>query len=95
MKNEVLSNNDVALIRDGRCPRCYQGFGFVIGPGGGNSQNIECANAACRARFNVGVVVVVAGLHFPSIMMGWEIDRESEGGSDWSGMYETIAKGRV
>lgn len=38
-------------ITAGHCPDCGQ-RGFVIGPQGGASINIECANITCRERFN-------------------------------------------
>jgi hypothetical protein len=43
----------------GRCPMCLY-RGFVIGPQGGRSINIECANVACRDRFNATFVAGTA-----------------------------------
>ena len=38
-------------IARGNCPKCgYRGF--VIGPQGGMSINIECGNVKCRERYN-------------------------------------------
>lgn len=40
-----------STITRGLCPDCgYRGF--VVGPQGGKSTNIECANIDCRSRFN-------------------------------------------
>lgn len=47
-----LPDDDLATISRGNCPACNC-RGFVIGPQGGMSINIECANIGCRARFNV------------------------------------------
>lgn len=59
----------------GRCPVCkYRGF--VIGPQGGMSINIECGNIDCRARFNA----VFYGGH---CLMAQSIPKESEGGGPW------------
>jgi hypothetical protein len=47
-----LSEEDRDTISLGHCPHCkYRGF--VIGPWGGMSINIECGNVACRRRYNV------------------------------------------
>ena len=41
-----------SAINAGHCPDCkYRGF--VLGPKGGASINIECGNTECRHRFNV------------------------------------------
>lgn len=50
-----MTDNDeelAAKLSSGHCPDCsYRGF--LLGPRGGASINIECANVACRSRFNV------------------------------------------
>ena len=48
-----------AAIQDGHCPDC-RGRGFLIGPRGGASQNVKCANLKCESRFNV-------------VVFGWDI----------------------
>jgi len=40
------------ILTAGQCPTCGK-RGFVLGPRGGQSINIECANLKCRVRFNV------------------------------------------
>jgi len=41
-----------ASLTRGHCPECdYRGF--VLGPDGGGSHNVECGNIACRSRFNL------------------------------------------
>ena len=41
-----------ASLTRGHCPDCdYRGF--VLGPHGGASFNVECGNVACRSRFNL------------------------------------------
>lgn len=52
MRTNPLEPVDLGEISKGRCPVC-RSRGFVIGPQGGKSINIECANIGCRARFNV------------------------------------------
>jgi len=47
-----LTTSELATLSKGNCPACKK-RGFVIGPQGGKSINIECANVDCRARFNV------------------------------------------
>jgi len=70
-----LTDDALATMSAGRCPECgYRGF--VLGPRGGMSQNIECGNTKCRTRFNV---LCVSG----EIVMGSYIPRESEGGGTW------------
>jgi hypothetical protein len=73
----MLTENEIARINAGRCPDCgYRGF--VFGPRGGASTNIECGNVACRARFNVAQMAVSH-----HVVMGHRIERQSEGGADW------------
>jgi hypothetical protein len=75
MMNEV-SEGDIARIASGHCPVCsYRGF--VLGPRGGMSINIECGNVGCRARFNV------ASAFTHRIVFAQRIPKQSEGGSDW------------
>jgi hypothetical protein len=62
-------------ISSGHCPDCSH-RGFILGPKGGASQNIECGNLNCRARFNV---TIFAG----ACVFAQRIERESEGGSRW------------
>jgi len=73
----MLDNDDAELIGDGYCPDCGN-RGFVLGPRGGASINIECANNACRARFNV---TPLPHSHRPAFVE--RIPKQSEGGSDW------------
>jgi hypothetical protein len=47
-----LARADLGILSKGHCPACGL-RGFVIGPQGGKSINIECAHTSCRARFNV------------------------------------------
>lgn len=42
----------IQSIEDGHCPDCHH-RGFVLGPQGGMSINVECGNLGCRHRFNV------------------------------------------
>jgi hypothetical protein len=71
---DELSEADMNLLSRGLCPKC-KSRGFVIGPQGGASINIECANW-CRARYNV---VFFAG----HAVMAQKIPDESEGGPEW------------
>jgi hypothetical protein len=66
-------------IADGYCPDCRH-RGFVLGPRGGASQNIECGNLACRARFNITPAFMDSSGMFAFCH---RIEKESEGGSDW------------
>jgi len=72
-----LNKAAVEIINSGRCPDCdYRGF--VFGPGGASSQNIECGNLECRSRFNV------ARFSFSHhVVMAERIPKQSEGGSAW------------
>lgn len=47
-----LGDAELARLTAGHCPQCnYRGF--VIGPAGGQSINVECGNLECRNRYNV------------------------------------------
>jgi len=48
----ALPPGDLGTLSKGNCPACGN-RGFVIGPQGAKSTNVECANIGCRARFNV------------------------------------------
>ena len=74
-RDGLLEQGHFNLLTRGICPQCRQ-RGFVLGPRGGAAQNIECADIACRARYNV---TAYAG----SVVMAETIPRESEGGSRW------------
>jgi len=73
--HEHLSDAALEAISKGDCPSCGH-RGFVIGPWGGASINIECANPRCRERFNVTLVSGTA-------LIGQSIEREIDGGSEW------------
>jgi hypothetical protein len=47
-----LHEDELERLSKGDCPICRR-RGFVIGPWGGSSINIECAQLDCRMRFNV------------------------------------------
>lgn len=48
-------------IMRNECPECgATDWGFHAGPEGGMSQNIECANDKCGARFNVTPMIGIA-----------------------------------
>lgn len=50
-----------AMICREECPVCGSiERGFYAGPEGGMSQNIECANPNCKARFNVTPTIGIA-----------------------------------
>jgi hypothetical protein len=68
----------VKVLDSGHCPDCNH-RGFIFGPRGGNSTNIECGNLDCRARFNVGQV---SKSHH--VMFAHRIPKQSEGGADWT-----------
>jgi hypothetical protein len=71
-----LNDKDRANLTHGHCPDCgYRGF--VLGPRGGASINIECGNLDCRARFDV----TTAMTHH--VVFAQRIPKQSEGGSDW------------
>jgi hypothetical protein len=46
-------------LADGICPECGH-RGFVLGPRGGASINVECGNRVCAARYNL-------------VTFGWEL----------------------
>ena len=50
-----LGHDDLEYLTLGHCPTCCH-RGFVNGPQGGMSINIECGNLNCRDRFNVAWV---------------------------------------
>ena len=70
MRSEPLELSDLAKISRGNCP-CCNSRGFVIGPQGGKSINIECANIGCRCRFNVA-------FYSGTAMMGQAISMDTE-----------------
>jgi hypothetical protein len=74
---DELCADQLATLDRGRCPDCDH-RGFVLGPRGGLSQNIECGNLECRSRFNIST-------SFAShrIAIAHRIPREAEGGSNW------------
>jgi len=76
MPFEMLSDAALRLIAGDWCPDCHQ-RGFIRGPRGGMAVNIECRNAACKARFNV------ADVHNQPLW-AHRIEKQSEGGADWS-----------
>lgn len=51
-RGPMINDADLKTISKGCCPACRK-RGFVIGPAGGASLNIECANTRCRDRYNV------------------------------------------
>jgi hypothetical protein len=74
MKGEVNSA-ELELLNRGICPTC-RGRGFVVGPQGGMSINIECAQITCRERYNVAFLSGKA-------MRAERIEKRSEGGPAW------------
>jgi hypothetical protein len=71
-----LSDSELTDASRGLCPVCYN-RGFVIGPQGGLSINVECADLDCRARFNI---VWRSG----QALWGEVIEKDGlEGGSRW------------
>lgn len=73
--NKSLDAMQVAKMNEGHCPDCNH-RGFVLGPRGGNGQNIECGG--CGNRFNVASATMSH-----HILMGHRIPRQDEGGSNW------------
>lgn len=70
-----LGDSQRAAITRGNCPDCgYRGF--VLGPVGGASHNVECGNVQCRARFNVT-------LYAGAVAFAQRIDKREQGGSVW------------
>jgi hypothetical protein len=76
--SSLLGDSMVKCLNTGHCPDCNY-HGFVVGPRGGASMNIECGNPECRARFNVTQASI--SHHF---VMAHRIPKQSEGGTDWS-----------
>ena len=72
-----LDDDAVRLIDSGHCPDCRQ-RGFIFGPRGGSSQNVERANLDCRVRFNVAQALS------HHVVMAHRIPKQSDGGADWS-----------
>lgn len=70
-----LPDTERASLERGHCPDCDK-RGFVLGPQGGNSINIECASLACRARFNVA-------LYAGKVMFAQRLPKRAEGGLAW------------
>lgn len=64
-----------AAIDSGHCPDCGH-RGFVFGPMGGASTNIECGNVNCLARFNVA-----RGPLSSYVLFAERIAKRSEGGA--------------
>jgi len=73
---EMLSAEAINKLNTGHCPDCDH-RGFVLGPRGGSSINIECGG--CGNRFNVAQFST--SHHF---VMGHRIAKQSEGGADWT-----------
>ena len=71
----TLSAAELQTLSAGHCPDCRK-RGFVIGPAGGMSLNIECAEPACRSRYNVTFMSGTA-------MMGHRNDSYQQGGPAW------------
>ena len=74
----MLDDDVLVTIDGGHCPDCNH-RGFVLGPRGGMSINIECGNLDCRARFNVASS---SGSHH--LVFVQRIPKQSEGGHDWT-----------
>ena len=70
-----VGDDELITLNKGHCPTC-NGRGFVLGPRGGLNVNIECANLACRERYNVAVF---SG----NIMNAQRIEKRAEGGEPW------------
>jgi hypothetical protein len=70
-----LSTDEIGRIVQGHCPDCGH-RGFVLGPQGGLSINIECGNLECRSRFH-------ATLYASAVVAGQRIEKRSQGGSAW------------
>lgn len=67
-ENELrLSRAELEVMTKGHCPDCNH-RGFVLGPRGGASINIECGG--CGNRFNVA-----AGIVTHDLVMGQRIPR--------------------
>lgn len=75
MMADWLDEQLVDLMSDGFCPDCGH-RGWVLGPRGGASINIECGG--CRARFNV-----VQGSMSHRFIMAHRIPKKRESGVSW------------
>jgi ribosomal protein S27E len=73
---EMLDGHAIARLRAGYCPDCGH-RGFILGPRGGASTNIECGG--CGNRFNIA-----QSSRSHHIIMGARIASQADGGSDWS-----------
>lgn len=76
-----MKPRELSDLNRGNCPTCSR-RGFVIGPQGGISINIECANTSCRDRFNVAFY----GGH---VQAAQRIPKRLEGGIEWPSEPET------
>jgi hypothetical protein len=72
---EMLTAEQIAAINRGRCPDCNH-RGFVLGPRGGASVNIECGNLECLSRFNVA-----QNPYSHHMLVGHRIEKRGEGGA--------------
>jgi hypothetical protein len=72
LKFEQLDDAQLKKMSDGYCPDCGH-KGFVLGPRGGMSINIECGG--CRNRFNVA-----SSSHSHRFLWGQRIDRAGNWG---------------
>lgn len=70
-----MKQSELSDLNRGNCPTCSR-RGFVIGPQGGISINIECANTSCRERYNVAFY----GGH---VQAAQRIPKRSDGGLEW------------
>lgn len=79
----MKDRNDLTTwLTRGECPDCDE-RGFVLGPAAGGGLkptltqiNIECANLACRSRFNVA-------LYSGEVIHAHRIESVAEGGLTW------------
>lgn len=79
-----LTKPEIYRLNEGHCPVCdYRGF--VLGPRGGHSVNIECGNVECRARFNVA-----SAWRSHAIVFAQMIPKQAEGGSDWGSSPDEV-----
>jgi hypothetical protein len=74
----LLTDDDIRTLDSGHCPDC-NGRGFILGPRGGVSINIKCANLDCRSRFNVASPGWSHRISFAQ-----RIPSQADGGADWS-----------
>jgi hypothetical protein len=70
-----MKESELSDLNRGNCPTCSR-RGFVIGPQGGISINIECANTSCRARYNVA-------FYGGYVQAAQRIPKRSDGGLEW------------